>query len=175
MTRVSLFSSPFFLGFEQFERSLDRVSKASSDGYPPYNIERIGADRLRITLAVAGFGVKDLSVQIADNELAIRGRIQDDKERDFVYRGIATRQFQRTFLLADGIEVIGASLDNGLLSVDLDRPVPETRVRTIAISRPGSAEKSRLTVDSGTADAGPLDAGNNLEPTARSKGRFSQE
>ena len=149
MTRVSLFSSPFFLGFEQFERTLDRVSKSSNDGYPPYNIERVGPDCLRITLAVAGFGVKDLSVQIADNELTIRGRTQDDKDRDFLYRGIATRQFQRTFILADGIEVTGASLDNGLLSVDLDRPVPENRVRTIAISRPNTSETGTLTVDAG--------------------------
>ena len=147
MTRVSLFSSPFFLGFEQFERTLDRVSKASNDGYPPYNIERVGPDRLQITLAVAGFSIKDLSVQIADNELTIRGRIQDEKDRDFLYRGIATRQFQRTFILADGIEVTGASLDNGLLSVDLDRPVPESRVRTIAISRPSTSDAGALTVD----------------------------
>ena len=175
MTRVSVFSSPFFLGFEQFERTLDRVSKASNDGYPPYNIERLGPDRLRITLAVAGFGVKDLSVQIADNELTIRGRIQDDKDRDFVYRGIATRQFQRTFILADGIEVVGASLDNGLLSVDLDRPVPESRVRTIAISRPDSTERSEVTVDTGTADAGAFDAGSPMEPTAPTEGRLSQE
>ena len=165
MTRVSLFSSPFFLGFEQFERTFDRVSKASNDGYPPYNIERVGPDRLRITLAVAGFGVKDLSVQIADNELTIRGRTQDDKDRDFLHRGIATRQFQRTFILADGIEVIGASLDNGLLSVDLDRPVPENRVRTIAISRPDTGESGTLTVD----------AGQSAEVSASSRERLTKE
>lgn len=151
MTRVSLFSSPFFLGFEQFERTLDRVSKASNDSYPPYNIERLGEDKLRITLAVAGFGVDDLTVQIADNELTVRGRSQDDKDRDYLYRGIATRQFQRTFVLADGIEVVGASLDNGLLSVELDRPVPESRVRTIAISRPETSDADALTVDASTS------------------------
>lgn len=168
MTRVSLFSSPFFLGFEQFERTLDRVSKASSDGYPPYNIERLGEDRLRITLAVAGFGVKDLSVQIADNELTVRGRSQDDKDRDYLYRGIATRQFQRTFVLADGIEVSGASLDNGLLSIDLDRPLPESRVRTIAISRPDETGSESLTVDEGRKTGLPL-------ATARTTDRFSKE
>ncbi|NBC31409.1 MAG: Hsp20 family protein [Alphaproteobacteria bacterium] len=168
MTRVSLFSSPFFLGFEQFERTLDRVSKTSNEGYPPYNIERLGEDRLRITLAVAGFGLDDLCVQIADNELTVRGRSQDDKDRDYLYRGIATRQFQRTFVLADGIEVSGAWLDNGLLSIDLDRPVPESRVRTIAIERPEKTQPGALTVDAGRSAEAPV-------ATARTTDRFSKE
>lgn len=152
MTRVSLFSSPFLLGFEQFERTLDRVSKAANDGYPPYNIERLSESGLRITLAVAGFSAADLTVQIEDNELTVRGRSRDDKDRDYLYRGIAARQFQRTFVLADGIEVTGASLDNGLLSIDLDRPIPEARIRTIAISRPERTAGESVAVGSAGED-----------------------
>ena len=144
MTRVSLFNSPLLLGFEQFERTLDRVAKASADGYPPYNIEQIGEDRLRITLAVAGFTEADLSVQIEDNQLVIRGKQADDGERLFLHRGIAARQFQRSYVLADGIEVVGASLDNGLLSVDLQRPLPANRVRTINIERPTNSGSTTL-------------------------------
>src|SRR6056297_3073438 len=123
-----MLNSPLLLGFEQFERTLDRVAKASSDGYPPYNIERIGEDGLRITLAVAGFRVEDLSVQVEDNQLIVRGRTHDDTERVYLHRGIAARQFQRVFVLADGIEVSAASLDNGLLSIDLIRPLPAAKV-----------------------------------------------
>jgi HSP20 family molecular chaperone IbpA len=133
-TRLSLFSSPLLLGFDHFERTLDRVSKASADGYPPYNIEQVGPDHLRITLAVAGFTSDDLSVQIEDNQLVIRGRQADDeKDRVYLHRGIAARQFQRSFVLADGIEVTGASTDNGLLHIDLRRPLPETRIKTVEI------------------------------------------
>jgi HSP20 family molecular chaperone IbpA len=133
-TRLSLFNSPLLLGFDHFERTLDRVSKASADSYPPYNIEQIGPDRLRITVAVAGFTDGDLSVQVEENQLVIRGRQgEDEKDRVYLHRGIAARQFQRSFVLADGIEVIGASADNGLLHVDLKRIVPETRVKTIRI------------------------------------------
>jgi len=115
-TRLSLFNSPLLLGFDHFERTLDRVSKASADGYPPYNIEQIGPDHLRITVAVAGFTSDDLSVQTENNQLVIRGRqTEDDKDRVYLHRGIAARQFQRSFVLAEGIEVIGASTDNGLL------------------------------------------------------------
>ena len=133
-TRLSLFNSPLLLGFDHFERTFDRVSKASSEGYPPYNIEQIGADRLRITVAVAGFVAEDLSVQTEDNQLIIRGRQrEDEKDRIYLHRGIAARQFQRSFVLAEGIEVVGASMDNGLLHVDLVRPLPETRVRNVEI------------------------------------------
>lgn len=146
MTRLSLLNSPLLLGFEDFERTLDRVQK-SSDGYPPYNIERLGDDGIRITLAVAGFTEEDLSVQVEDNQLSVRGRIrEDDKQRVYLYRGIAARQFQKTFVLADGIEVVGAWLDNGLLNIDLAKPEPATRVRTIEISRP-KATTAPPTVD----------------------------
>ena len=134
MPRAPLFSSPLLLGFEHFERALDRVSKASSDGYPPYNIEQLGENSLRITLAVAGFAMTDLSVTIEDNQLVVRGRQEDDKDRVYLHRGIAARQFQRSFILADGIEVSRAALDNGLLHVELVRREPETRVRSIKIS-----------------------------------------
>jgi HSP20 family molecular chaperone IbpA len=135
-TRVSLFNSPLLLGFDQFERTLDRISKCSAEGYPPYNIEQTGDDGLRITLAVAGFTLDDLAVQTEDNQLVIRGRQADDKTRIYLHRGIAARQFQRSFVLAEGIEVMGASLDNGLLHIDLKRPLPEAKVRTITIQAP---------------------------------------
>ncbi|MGN6570062.1 MAG: Hsp20 family protein [Pseudolabrys sp.] len=138
MTRVPTLSSPFLLGFDEIERILDRVSKGS-DGYPPYNIERMPRDaqnpeRLRITLAVAGFTRDQLDVSIEESQLVIRGRQQDDKTRQFLHRGIAARQFQRTFVLADGMEVLGADLRNGLLSIDLVRPQPERIVKSIAIN-----------------------------------------
>jgi len=135
-TRLSLFNSPFLLGFDQFERTLDRIAKNAGEGYPPYNIEQIGEDGLRITLAVAGFTSDDLQVQTEDNQLVIRGRQQDDKTRIYLHRGIAARQFQRSFVLADGIEVLGCTLDNGLLHIDLRRPIPEPKVRTIKIGTP---------------------------------------
>lgn len=149
-TRVSLFNSPLLLGFDQFERTLDRIAKHSAEGYPPYNIEQIGDDGLRITLAVAGFTTEDLSVQIEDNQLVIRGRQQDDKSRIYLHRGIAARQFQRSFVLAEGIEVVGAALDNGLLNVDLKRPMPEPKVRTIKIAQPsvnGAEADGSQTID----------------------------
>ena len=133
MSRLSLFNSPLLLGFDHFERAIDRVSKVSSDGYPPYNIEQIGADALRITLAVAGFSMDDLSITIEDNQLAVRGKQSDDAQRVYLHRGIAARQFQRSFVLAEGIDVRGAWLDNGLLHIDLVRPEVESRVRTVAI------------------------------------------
>ena len=138
MTRVPSLSSPFLLGFDEIERILDRVSKGS-DGYPPYNIERLPRDaqnpeRLRITLAVAGFTRDQLDVSIEESQLVIRGRQQDDKTRQFLHRGIAARQFQRTFVLADGMEVLGADLRNGLLAIDLVRPQPERIVKSIAIN-----------------------------------------
>lgn len=135
MTRLSLFNSPLLLGFDDLERVMDRVSKASSDGYPPYNIEKTGDHSLRISLAVAGFTMNDLSVTIEDNQLVVRGRQGDDgNDRIFLHRGIASRQFQRAFVLAEGIEVTAAFLDNGLLHVDMERPVPDVRVRSIPIN-----------------------------------------
>lgn len=138
-TRLSLFSSPLLLGFDEFERTLDRIAKNSAEGYPPYNIERIGEDGYRITLALAGFTADDLSVQVEDNQLVIRGRQQDDRSRVYLHRGIAARQFQRSFVLAEGVEVVGASLDNGLLNIDLKRPLPEPKIRTIKIEQTAAA------------------------------------
>lgn len=138
MTRVSLFSSPLLLGFGEVERLLERVSKSSGDGYPPYNIERFPrhegeGERLRITLALAGFSREELEVVLEENQLVIRGRQKDDEERSFLHRGIAARQFQRAFVLADGMAVKGANLDNGLLTIDLERPEPERIIRRIEI------------------------------------------
>ncbi|MGE3868989.1 MAG: Hsp20 family protein [Pseudorhodoplanes sp.] len=137
MSRVPTLSSPFLLGFDEIERALDRVTKAA-DGYPPYNIERLARDdshpeRLRITLAVAGFTLDQLEVTVEESQLLIRGRQTEDKSRHYLHRGIAARQFQRTFVLADGMEVLGADLKNGLLSIDLARPEPERIVRNVAI------------------------------------------
>lgn len=138
MSRVPSLSSPFLLGFDEIERALDRVAKGA-DGYPPYNIERLARDgdnpeRLRITLAVAGFTRDQLDVTIEENQLVIRGRQQDDKSRQYLHRGIAARQFQRTFVLAEGMEVLGADMKNGLLSIDLARPEPERVIKTISIN-----------------------------------------
>lgn len=138
MPRVSVFNSPFLLGFEQFEQTLDRISKMSAEGYPPYNIEQIGLNSLRITLAVAGFTETDLSIELEDNQLLIGGRQTDDADRVYLHRGIAARQFQRSFVLAEGIEIVGAELDNGLLHIDLVRPEPESRVQKIKIKRRAS-------------------------------------
>jgi HSP20 family molecular chaperone IbpA len=137
MTRVTPFSSPLLLGFDTIEKTLERVAK-NGDAYPPYNIERLrgdetGKDRLRITLAVAGFAEADLEVAVQDSELVVRGRQNDESEREFLHRGIAARQFQRVFVLADGMRVTGAELKNGLLAIDLDRPEPERLVRKINI------------------------------------------
>ena len=136
MSRLSLFNSPLLLGFDHFERALDRVNKGSSDGYPPYNIEQLAENELRITLAVAGFTMADLGITIEDNQLVIRGKQTDDAQRVYLHRGIAARQFQRSFVLAEGIEVRGAWLDNGLLHIDLVRPPVEARVRTVPIRGP---------------------------------------
>ena len=133
MSRISLFSSPLLLGFDQFERTLDRIGK-STDNYPPYNIEQLAENRLRITLAVAGFAREDLEIKLETNQLTIRGKQPEQGERLFLHRGIAARQFQRSFVLADGVEVTGARLENGLLHIDLDRQPPETTVRTIQIN-----------------------------------------
>ena len=134
MSRVSFTSHPFLLGFEQLDQLVERTAKSGSDGYPPYNIEQRGDSGIRITLAVAGFAREDLSVHVEDNQLVIRGKQGEESGRLFLHRGIAARQFQRSFVLADGIEVTGASLDNGLLNIDLVRPLSEARVRKIEIT-----------------------------------------
>lgn len=138
MSRMPPFSSPLLLGFDAMEKTIERLAK-SGDSYPPYNIERIAgsveqSETLRITLAVAGFCDEDLEVLTEENQLIVRGRQRDDTERDYIHRGIAARQFQRTFVLADGMRVMSAELKNGLLSIDLDRPQPERLVRKINIS-----------------------------------------
>jgi len=141
VSRVSVFDSPLLLGFDRIERMLDSVSKASAEGYPPYNIEQTAANALRITLAVAGFTESDLDVQVEGNELVIRGRqTEDERERVYLHRGIAARQFQRRFMVAEGIEVQGASLKHGLLLIDLVRPEPVVRSQTIEI-RTGEPER----------------------------------
>ena len=141
MSRQSPFGHPFLLGFDEIEQALDRVAKAGGDGYPPYNIERLARtpdapERLRITLAVAGFTREQLEVTLEESQLVVRGRQIDDKTRHFLHRGIAARQFQRAFLLAEGMEVMGADLANGLLSIDLVRPEPDRIVRKIVIASP---------------------------------------
>jgi HSP20 family molecular chaperone IbpA len=141
MSRLSLFNSPLLLGFDQFERTLDRVAKAGAEGYPPYNIEQIGEDSLRITLAVAGFALEELEIQLEDSQLTVRGKQKDDPNRVYLYRGIAARQFQRSFVLAEGIEVFGATLDNGLLCIDLKRPKNVSQVRTVPIHKVGHPVK----------------------------------
>lgn len=139
MSRPTLMNSPFLLGFDEIEKALERVTRTASDGYPPYNIERLPREddlpeRLRITLAVAGFSRDQLAITLEEGQLVIRGRQQDDRERQFLHRGIAARQFQRAFLLAEGMQVLGADLADGLLSVDLARPEPERIVKSIEIT-----------------------------------------
>ena len=147
---MTLFESPFLLGFEHFEQTLNRVAKSSGDGYPPYNIEQRGDCGLRITVAVAGFGPDDLEIVVEDNQLVIAGRRSDEDAREegrvYLHRGIAARRFQRTFVLADGIEVKGAFLDNGLLNVDLDRPQPQSVARRIHIRTAADAPTRPRTV-----------------------------
>lgn len=164
MSRLSLFNSPLLLGFDQFERTLDRVSKGASDGYPPYNVEQTGDNALRITLAVAGFAADDLTVQVEDRQLVVRGKQGDDHDRVYLHRGIAARQFQRAFVLADGIEVSGAALDNGLLHIDLVRHVPEGQVQTIAIATSRSRPRP--------IESGPRPGGDDVsgKPLASQKG-----
>ena len=144
MSRGTVVDSPLLLGFDHIERILDSVSKASADGYPPYNIEQTASDALRITLAVAGFAMADLAITIEDNQLIVRGKQpQDRSQRVYLHRGIAARQFQRRFVLAEGIEVTGANLDNGLLHIDLRRPPPTTRNRTIAIATGAGGDRGQ--------------------------------
>lgn len=137
MSRNPFANHPFLLGFEDVERLVDRAAKSASDGYPPYNIEQSGDGSYRITLAVAGFGDSDLSVTLEDGQLIVRGKKPDDSKRSHLHRGIAARQFQRSFVLADGMEVAGASLENGLLNIDLKRVEPQNVVRTVPIKTAG--------------------------------------
>ncbi len=151
MSRMSMFNSPLLLGFDQLERSLDRLAK-NAEGYPPYNIEKIGENGLRITLAVAGFAIEDLVIEVVENQLSVRGKQAEESDRVFLHRGIAARQFQRSFVLAEGIEVRGAWLDNGLLHIDLAKPQPEVRVKTIPITHNGAGNAMRAN----GADIGPV-------------------
>ena len=144
MNRLSLFNSPFLLGFDQFERTIDRISKLSSDAYPPYNIEQISESILRITIAVAGFQKSELNINLEGNQLIIRGSKNDnDNEKIFIHRGIATRQFQRRFIIAEGIEVHGASIENGLLNIDLVQPISQEESKTIEIEDTPKMDKKK--------------------------------
>ena len=150
MNRMSVFNSPFLLGFEQFERTIDRISKLSTDSYPPYNIEQISSSLLRITVAVAGFDKKDLEINLEGNQLQIKGfKNEDNEDKIYLHRGIATRQFQRNFVLADGIEVEGASMDNGLLSVDLSQPINSEESKKIEIKDSSKKNNKLINLDNG--------------------------
>ncbi len=163
-----LFASPLFLGFDHLEQMLERASKTSSDGYPPYNIEQISTTGLRITLAVAGFEMDDLQITQEDNQLVIRGRQSDDVHgRVFLHRGIAARQFQRAFVLAEGIDVSGAWLERGLLHIDLARPQPEVRVKRIEISQGGLPGPSVDAEPQRGASAKPAASGDSRGGAAR--------
>ncbi len=135
-SRLSVFDSPLFLGFDQFEKTVDRLRKTTSESYPPYNIEQLGESGLRITLAVAGFTMDDLDIEVDRNQLMIRGKQKEEADKVYLHRGIAARQFQRTFMLAEGIEIAGASLDNGLLHINARRIEPENTARKIQITNP---------------------------------------
>ncbi|NCT40133.1 MAG: Hsp20 family protein [Alphaproteobacteria bacterium] len=155
--RLTLFDSPLFLGFDEIEKTFDRMRKSGGEGYPPYNIEQIGESDLRISLAVAGFSMDELDIEVENNQLVIRGRQADEEDRIYIHRGIAARQFQRSFVLADGIEVRDAMLDKGLLHIELERVVPESKARKIHIKgeqkKPtnGSAQKA-IGVDKSKTD-----------------------
>ena len=143
-TRLSLFDSPLFLGFDDFEKTVNRMRKAGSEGYPPYNIEQTCEYELRITLAVAGFSMDNLDVEIDQNQLTIRGKqADDDEEKIYIHRGIAARQFQRSFVLAEGIEVQSADMDNGLLHINLERIIPESQAIKIKINNPNKKSKTK--------------------------------
>ncbi|MCY3997145.1 MAG: Hsp20 family protein [Rhodobacter sp.] len=141
MTKLGLGSHPHFLGFDRLERLMEQTTRSDSDGYPPYNIERKGSNAYRITLAVAGFSEADLNVTVEDRQLVVRGKHADeDGQRVFLHRGIAARRFQRTFALAEGVEVSGAWLEHGILHIKLERIEPEKNVQTIKIGRPKAGE-----------------------------------
>lgn len=136
MSHTTVFASPYLIGFDRLEESLDRLTRGAADGYPPYNIEDMGGDRLAVTLAVAGFAQDELEITVEGDRLLVLGRraAGADAPGQFLHRGIATRAFQRAFLLADGIEVIGARLADGLLTIDLARPATIETSRSIPIS-----------------------------------------
>ncbi len=150
-TRLSVLDHPFFLGFDHFERELDRLKK-NAEGYPPYNVEQVGENGLRITLAVAGFAMDDLDIEVENNQLTIRGRQKEDQGRVYLHRGIAARQFQRGYVLADGIEIRGAVLDSGLLHIDMERLQPQSAVRKIPIT-PGHATRRTIRFEDGETRA----------------------
>lgn len=152
-TRLSLFDSPLFLGFDQFEKTIDQMRKSGAEGYPPYNIEQIGDHGLRITLAVAGFSMDELDVQVEHNKLVVRGKQKEDEARIYIHRGIASRQFMRSFILAEGVEVQDASLEKGLLHIDLVQIIPESTARKIEIKQSESADTGKA-ID---IDASPED------------------
>lgn len=158
--RLTVFDSPLFLGFDHFERTFDRLKKTSSEGYPPYNIEQIAENALRITIAVAGFSMEDLDIEVENNQLTIRGAQKDgetEAERVYLHRGIAARQFVRSFVLADGIVVEEAYLDNGLLHIDMKRIEPESTARKIAIKAPArtaNGHSARQAIDVETHNKG---------------------
>ena len=147
MPRATSFNHPLMLGFDRFEQILDQLSKSSNEGYPPYNIEQIGNSDLRITLAVAGFIEEDLQITLEQNQLIIHGKQRDESDRIFLHRGIAARQFQRKFFLAEGLEVTGAEMENGLLHIELQLPIPQTESRQIKIKK-NSSKKEMKTVNS---------------------------
>jgi HSP20 family molecular chaperone IbpA len=151
VSRLSPFNSPLLLGFDQLERTLDRLTRSPGEGYPPYNIEKVGENGLRIVLAVAGFVAENLAIELSENQLTIRGKQTDDGEKVYLHRGIAARQFQRSFMLADGIEIVGARLDNGLLSIDLVRPIAAPRVRKIRIDSARPRGGLAIDIDDGEA------------------------
>jgi HSP20 family molecular chaperone IbpA len=142
MSKLSFGTHPYLLGFDELERLVERTARTGNDGYPPYNIEQTGASGFRITLAVAGFGEEDLSITLEDRQLVVRGKSRDEGERVWLHRGIAARQFQRAFVLADGVEVKGAALENGLLHIDLNRSAPENVVQTIRITSGAAPAKA---------------------------------
>lgn len=158
-TRLSVFDSPLFLGFDHFEKTVDRMRKSASESYPPYNIEQIDEQGLRITLAVAGFSMDDLDIEVEKNQLNIRGRQTEAEGKTYLHRGIAARQFQRSFILADGIEVLGAFLDNGLLHIDMKRVEPESTARKIQIATNG-------VVTNGTSHGKAIDIDNKDKPVS---------
>jgi len=152
MSRSPVFTSPLLLGFDHFERMLDRIAKTGHEGYPPYNIEQVSDSVLRITLAVAGFDREELSITVEDNQLVIRGKQAEQSDKVYLYRGIAARQFVRNFVLAEGLEVAGANLDKGLLHVDIRRPAARVSVRTIDIDGSDAAQLPGRAADAGVED-----------------------
>jgi len=147
MTRITTFNSPMMLDFDRFEQMLEQLSKSGGEGYPPYNIEQVEPGKLRIILAVAGFVEDDLQITLEQNQLIVQGKQQDDTDRVFLHRGIASRQFQKKFVLAEGVEVTGAELDNGLLNITVDLPLPNVDRRRIEIKKK-TQKKDMKTIDS---------------------------